>query len=344
MIFVPADFVKVHSNQRLFLVVLRVLVKELDCAGAFWSWHAGQPLVTSGNRCVAARCCNMLITRLVTSKIITLEGKKETNMNMKMSMQSRVKRGQLMILVLAGGLAMGNGSVAWAGFFDACVPGQATIEVTQNTTVKDETVTLPGADFHTCQVNVADGVTLEFKNVRVTVTGDTSLRFEGGDNSRLLIGHSTFHACDLDVFGFGAGMRIDHSELKEPVGAGCDLMEIRPTGDLEILSSTLRTDTEMILAPCCSVAAGNTVTVQKSTLDATQTSFGYGNIFIGTGFSGTSLHTLVEKNDLTADRDIEIGAQQDTTVIKNDFEAGGSITITGSPCTSESNRPDVQCL
>ena len=266
-------------------------------------------------------------------------------MNTKIIMQSRAKRGQLMILVLAGGIAMGNGSVAWAGFFDACVQGQATIEVTQNTTVKNERVTLPGSDFHTCQIDVADGVTLEFQNVHVTVTGDTSLRFQGGAGSRLIIGHSIFHACDNDVFGFSAGVQIDHSELKEPVGAGCDLMEIRPEGDLEILSSTLRTDTEMILAPCCSEPAGNTVTVQKSTLDATQTSFGfYGNIFIGTGFSGTSLHTLVEKNDLTADRDIEIGAQQDTTVIKNDFEAGGGITITGNPCTSEFNRPEVPCL
>jgi hypothetical protein len=260
-------------------------------------------------------------------------------MNTKNSMQSQAKWGRSFLrIVLLSGLALGQGAVAWAGFFDACVPGQATIEVTQNTLVKNETVTLPGTDFHDCIISVADGVTLAFKNVRVTVTGDTRLAFEGGATSSLLISGSTFHACDNDIFGFGAGVQIVLSELKEPVGAVCDIMEIEPDGDLQILSSTLRTDTEMELA------ADNKVTIQKSTLDATNTYPAYGNILIGqAAFGGTTQHVLVEKSDLLADNDIEISAQQDTTVIKNDFQAGGSVTITGDPCTSQFNRPDVPC-
>ena len=131
------------------------------------------------------------------------------------------------MLLVGGGLALGHGAVAWAGFFDGCIPLEpvGVITVTQHTTVKNETVTLLGDAVRVCVITVADGVTLEFKNVRVTATGPTRLRFVGGINSRLLIRGSTFTTCDNDVLGgFGAGMLIDHSVLQDPVeGAGnCD--------------------------------------------------------------------------------------------------------------------------
>ena len=75
-------------------------------------------------------------------------------------------------------------------------------------------------------------ITLEFKNIRVTSTGATLLRFIGlGVNSRLLIRGSTFETCDNDILGFGAGVRIDHSVLQDPIeGAGsCDLVEKGPS-------------------------------------------------------------------------------------------------------------------
>lgn len=258
-------------------------------------------------------------------------------MNANKRMQKRTRRGFTTILALAGSLAIGTSAPAWAGFFDACTLGAGTIEVTQNTLVKNETATLLGDDFHDCFINVHDGVTLAFKNVRVTVTGDTRIAFDGEGASSLLIQGSTFQACDNDIFGFGGGVQISLSALKEPVGAGCDLMEIEPDGDLTVLSSTLRTDTEMLLV------APNAVTVQKSVLDATHGSFGYGDIAIGTFFFTTSQHTRVEKTGFLADHDITIGAVQDTTVEKNSFAAGGSITITGNPCTALSNSPQVSC-
>lgn len=200
-------------------------------------------------------------------------------------------------------------------------------------------MTLPGEDFRTCGIDVADGVTLTFKNVRVNVTKDTSLIFSGGEaTSRLLIQGSTFRACDNDIFGFGVGVQIVESTLREPVGEVCDIMEIEPSGDLLILSSTLRTDTEMELT------APNKVTIQKSILDATNTFPAYGNILIGqAAFGGTTQHVLVEKTTMAADNEIVISAQQDTTVIKNTFRAGSSVTITGDPCTSQSNSPALPC-
>jgi hypothetical protein len=182
---------------------------------------------------------------------------------------------------------------------------------------------------------VADGVTLRFVNVRVEVTGDTQLIFSGEANSRLIIWLSRFKACDMDSSGFGL-VRVVLSTLKEPVGAVCDDMELEDIGDLKIVYSRLRTDDLMELRP------ENRVVIRNSTLDATNPSVN-GKIFIGTGFGAPSLHTLLKKSRMLADGDITIDAIENTAVIKNKFQAGGSIMITGNPCTSKFNRPNVPC-
>ena len=254
-------------------------------------------------------------------------GHKEIRMHTKRSRQKQDTWRLLLMLVVGGGLALGPGRAS----LTPVSPHRRSLRSPSIRPSKMKRCSCRRI-LRLCVIFVADGVTLEFKNIRVTSTGATLLRFIGlGVNSRLLIRGSTFETCDNDILGFGAGVRIDHSVLQDPIeGAGsCDLVEMGPSGNLEILSSTLRTLGSIHLF------SDNTITIEKSTLQA---EFG---ISIGTG-APSPLHTRVEKSEITTGGSLEIRADQDTTVLKNDFDAD-SITITGDPCTSKSNTPDVPC-
>ena len=236
-------------------------------------------------------------------------------------------------VITTGTLMLGLSGTGQAGFFEVCIPeGDATIEVTQNTTVKNENATLPGDNFDTCNIVVADGVRLKFEKVTVNVTGDKRLVFEGGDNSKLIISNSTLHACDNDIFGFSDLVKIVRSALSEPIGPGCDLLELEPDGDLKIFSSTLSGEDTIDLS------SGKTITVKNSTMETENN-----DINIGAAFAD-SQNTTIRKTTIITPDDINIGAQQKTKVINNDLQADGMISISGDPCTSKANTPDVPCL
>src|SRR4051794_2546385 len=98
----------------------------------------------------------------------------------------------LLLSILALGTLLGGTRVAHAGFFDRClVPRDQTnqtIDVVQNTVVKNVKVTLQAnRTQESCQIIVADGVTLTLMNVVVDAAKGKRLIFEGGSTSSLLI-------------------------------------------------------------------------------------------------------------------------------------------------------------
>ena len=95
----------------------------------------------------------------------------------------------ILLSALALGMLLGSAKVARAGFFDACMaPGDQTITVVQNTTVRGEKVTLQADDTQeTCDIEVNDGVTLRLESVNVNVVNGKRINFSGGDTSSLVI-------------------------------------------------------------------------------------------------------------------------------------------------------------
>lgn len=255
-------------------------------------------------------------------------------MTTKISMQSWAKRGQLMIMLLVSGIAMGKGSVVWAGFFDACAAdGDATITVTQNTTVKNEHVTLQAAATQqNCNIEVDDGVTLRLQNVNISVTNGKRVNFSGGDTSRLIITNTNINACDSDMFGFQL-VDITHSTFVDPPAGGCDVKELEPTGEIRIISSVLTTEPPGDSDVQITSRLGN-VTVKNSTIIS-------GDDVLIESEAGDA---TVQANNVITNSDIEIIGAGAVKARKNAFLAGGDVTITGKPCTSKSNNPDVPCL
>ena len=128
---------------------------------------------------------------------------------------------KFLLPMLALGMLLGGAKVARAGFFDACLaPGEQTITVVQDTTVRNERATFQtdgsGDD---CTVVVNDGVRLRLVSVTIDVVGDEFIEFEGGDTSSLSIESSTINACDADISGFGQ-VRIASSKILDPPNVG----------------------------------------------------------------------------------------------------------------------------
>ena len=251
---------------------------------------------------------------------------------------SRFHRYVTAVIILCGA-SIFSPSTVYAGFFDACMQEpQATINVTQNTKVWNQTVVLPDVVLD-CEIDVAEGVTLEFLNVRVSSpSGNARLVFEGGENSQLKIKYSKLNACDNDVFGFSGGVQILHSILQDPAGGSCDLMEIEPDGDLTIQGSELRAlDTIEIIS-------NRRVKIEGSKIFARSASFP-GEVNIGTDYENKpiSKQVLVKGSKVVSADNIVIGAQQDTTVLLNELSAKGSTVITGNPCKTTLNIPSVWC-
>ncbi|WP_033411817.1 hypothetical protein [Methylosarcina fibrata] len=255
-------------------------------------------------------------------------------MSTKKIMQTRVKREQFMIMILVIGIAMGNGSVAWAGFFDACAAdGDATITVTQDTTVKNERVTLQAEDTQqTCTIEVDDGVKLRLQNVNVSVTNGKRVNFIGGDTSSLIITNSKINACDSDMFGFQL-VDISHSTFVDPPNGGCDVKELEPTGEIKIISSVLTTEPPGDSDVQITSQLGN-VTVKNSTIIS-------GDDVLIEAEAGDA---TVQANNIKANDNIEIIGSGAVKAITNAFQAAGVVTITGNPCRSQSNSPDIPCL
>lgn len=223
-------------------------------------------------------------------------------------------------------------TAAQARFFDACAaPGDQAIHVVQNTVVRNERITFQSdGTFDGCEVTVDDGVTLKLQNVRIDVVADKSLRFDGGAGSRLLVENSRINACDSDVFGF-AFVRIANSRLLDPRGQTCDVKEIEPDGDVQVIGSTLATnvggDTDVVVS-----SDSGRVLVQRSTLKAGD------DIRIELPERvDVSLNGLRAKARITV-----VGGA--TRVLGNLLVAEeGPITIVGSPCSTGLNLPRVAC-
>ncbi|MFO1070370.1 MAG: hypothetical protein U1E14_17790 [Geminicoccaceae bacterium] len=231
-----------------------------------------------------------------------------------------------------GSLLAGVAGEARAGFFDACMPpGNQTITVHQNTVVRNERVLLQDNGFDDCNIAVDDGVTLTFRNVRVSVESEKRIAFDGGESSRLNVLGSQFAACDFDVFGF-ADVRIETSRLIDPPNSTCDVKELEPTGNLTVRGSLLRTnpggDTNIELT-----SEVGRVVIERSLLDA-------GDDIGIEGFTGTSVRLSV----LRAPVSIGIAGAGPTLATGNLLRSGsGEIGISGSPCTARLNLPSVGC-
>src|SRR4051794_7080198 len=104
----------------------------------------------------------------------------------------------LLLSILALGTLLGGTRVAPPGFFDgSAAPGTHTITVVQNTTVRNERVTLQtDGTFDDCIVDITDGVSLSLLNVMLSVVNDKRLVFQGEDTSSLFIMNTSINACD----------------------------------------------------------------------------------------------------------------------------------------------------
>ncbi len=245
------------------------------------------------------------------------------------------------LLILSVGML--NITTAYAGFFDVCLqspPG--TINVTKNTTVVNESVSLPDAPCcspTTCQISVDDGVKLEFINVRVrAIAGNVRLAFDGGENSQLKIRLSKLSVCDNDIYGFSGGVTITHSLLQDPPGDRCDLMEIEPDGDLTIEASELSTIYTMQLN------SPGSVKIEGSKIYAKNKTY-TGEINIGTDYDNSivSRAVFVKASKLVSGGNIVIGADQEAKVLLNQLSAKGAVNLIGNPCQAMLNIPSVSC-
>jgi hypothetical protein len=238
---------------------------------------------------------------------------------------------RLALAVLTGVLLAGK-QEAWAGFFDPCVPpGDATIVVTEDTTVKNEAAILEDENFDDCTIEVADGVVLRLQNVVVSTTLDGRVDFDGGDTSSLIIKNSTLNVCDSDIFGFQE-VSITHSTFVDPPDTTCDVKEMEPFGDITIIASVLTTRGEGDSDVQVTSQEGD-VTVKNSTIVATD------DVFI----EAQTGNATVQASSVTANVDIAILGAGAVRAIANTLQAGGAVTITGNPCTSRANSPDVPC-
>jgi hypothetical protein len=243
---------------------------------------------------------------------------------------------RLTTCAIAAGIAsatlIGYSGTAAAGFFDVClVPGDQTIQVNFDTTVRNEVAPLPttgGQD--NCTVEVADGVTLRLINVTIPST-DKRLIFEGGPTSQLYIQRSNIRACDSDMFGF-QHMVISTSTVSDPAGddAGCDVKEMYITGDAEITRSTLESfgsgDYDIVVQS----ETGN-VTVLQSFLNASD------DISLSTVSAAGPLR--VSESRLQSAETTTVEGAGPTTVLRNRFIAGAGVSISGNPCTAKYNTP-----
>ena len=133
-------------------------------------------------------------------------------------------------LLTAAAMLLAGTSTAAAQVFARCEPeGDATIVVTENTTVRNETAILEDERFEDCTVEVADGVVLRLQNVVISTTLDGRVVSGGGDTSSLIIKNSTLNVCDSDVFGFQE-VSITHSTFLDPPDTTCDVKQLESTG------------------------------------------------------------------------------------------------------------------
>ena len=239
-------------------------------------------------------------------------------------------------------LVLGSGSAS-ARFFDACAaPGFHMINVVQNTTVRNERIVLFANDTQeNCDVEVAAGVTLKLENVRISVTNEKRIDFNGDVTSRLEIKNSVINACDSDVFGF-ASVDIEYSRLVDPPNAqSCDVKEIEPTGDLTVKSSFIETegsdtDNDIVLR-----SSTGRLTVFGVALDATD------DIAISSdsGPLSVSFSSLRARNTTGNPVGILIDGAGPVRVLATLLrpENGGSITVHGNPCSATANAPPVSC-
>ena len=245
------------------------------------------------------------------------------------AVSSGVRLGSLAMGALLAGIA----GEARAGFFDACMPpGYQTITVHQNTVVRNERVLLQDDGFDDCAIYVDEGVTLTFRNVRVSVESEKRIWFQGGETSRLNVLGSRFAACDFDVFGF-SDVRIENSQLIDPTDATCDVKELEPTGNLTVRGSLLRTNNSGGDTGIELTSEVGRVVLERSLLDAGD------DIDIG-GVTATSVRLSV----LRAPVSIGIAGAGPTLATGNLLRSGSSeIGISGSPCTARLNVPNVDC-
>jgi hypothetical protein len=232
-------------------------------------------------------------------------------------------------LALAAGMLLAGTQVAWAQFFDPCVEdGDGTITVTEDTTVSNQSVTLQTD----CEIVVAEGVTLSLLNVNISVPSEEFLEFEGGDTSILNIRNTRINACDSDIFGFQA-VDIMSSVLVDPPNATCDVKELEPTGSIRVVNSVLTTnftegDTDIDIT-----SELGDVTVRTSVISS-------GDDVLIQSEAG---NVTVQQNNVSAVVTIEIIGFGAVQVTRNTLRAGDGVTVTGNPCTSSSNSPNVPC-
>jgi hypothetical protein len=239
----------------------------------------------------------------------------------------------ILLSALAVGMLLGSAKVAQAGFFDACVaPGSQTITVVQNTTVRGEKVTLQAdRTQENCDIEVNDGVTLRLESVTINVVNEKRINFSGGDTSSLVIASSSITACDHDIDGFQQ-VTITSSKLTDPLNSDeCDLKEIEVTGNITITGSTLRASTFNDIQI---LSENGDITLKSNTLLSIE------GIEIGAQSGAVTLSS----NRLTSESgEITIEGAGQVSALSNTFRTPGAITITGNPCTSQSNSPPVPC-
>jgi hypothetical protein len=240
----------------------------------------------------------------------------------------------LLLSILALGTLLGGTRVAHAGFFDACLaPGVQYINVVQDTVVVGEKVTL-GTRNDNCLIEVADGVSLTLKNVRVA-TSDEYIRFDGGATSSLAIVNTSIGACDADILGltdqYGfKQVTIKNSRLVDPTTGACDLKEIYVAGDLTITDSLINSDSSLDMYS----KSGN-IALKNDTLIS--------DYVYSTTISAISGGVTVETSRLKSNDAIDISGAGQVKVTGNVFRAAGTTTISGHPCASTGNRPPVSC-
>jgi hypothetical protein len=232
---------------------------------------------------------------------------------------------------------------ASARFFDQCAaPGDQTITVTQNITVRNERITLIANDTQeVCEIDVNPGVTLTLINVVINVTNEKRINFDGGDTSKLSIQSSSIIACDSDIVGF-AQVRINRSRLVDPSNStSCDVKEIEPTGDISITESFLKTEGPETDNDIVVQSSSGRVTLFGNSLNSID------NIRV-TSLAGpvmVSLNKFVSQNTSgNVDNGIAINGASSVKVLGNVLHSvGGAVVIQGSPCLAKVNVPSVSC-
>jgi hypothetical protein len=249
------------------------------------------------------------------------------------SMSSFGRAQWLSRLALAAGILLAGTQVAWAGFFDPCVEeGDATITVTEDTTVTNESVTQrEEEEGQECFIEVAEGVTLRLHNVNVSFQNGKRVTFQGGDTNKLIIRNTRINACESDVFGFRT-IDITNSSLVDPTNVDCGNKNLESSGSIRIFGSVIISNRSE-LTDVAVFSFSNNVTVRSSMIASGD------DVFIVSEAGDVTVLT----NNVTASEGIHIIGSGVTQVINNALRASGGVTITGNPCTSLNNSPDVPC-